>query len=656
MTLSKTFILSFFLLQIAFSFPVVYNPTSYNPFVIIADTVAKSDSSYRNDVSRSRSIDIFSAYPSYDSKDIIQSDAIYLGNLLTGVPTFFLSELGEPGLPPRFSLGGVDSRGTGLFLDGTQLIDPYSGLTNLYDVPLDFFSGVKILSAANSFIYGKNSVAGGIHLFSHQYANSLPKTKIRFVQGPFGHILTDGLFSQNIFKKLNLMIGFQRHVGDGRFTNAKYDSWQLRSRLSYYYSTRLNFSITYLLNDSRAGLNYGIHIDSTRSIYEEASASVINPKIHHRLSYNDLNFATNVSFFADTTSVTKFNFRLTNSDRELNDRGVSDPNLMGPFDWKTYSAQLEQHIYTDGIQGLLRLQYEKSRYHINHESAYKENRYFSVSAKADFTLIGGIIPSLSAKHESDDNAPGNSIGMEVTAEPFSWLSLYSGYSESVRFPTFLESNWPASQIQLGLSGKRFEDHKTLEFNSLLRITKNISLSLLYSSRQIQNAIVIRTKPSADMLYPLAIMDISPTLKFDHFAFEGKGELGNIHFSGMISFGNIREGSESDAIIPRYSGFAELIYKDALFSNVLHSRIGIRARFSDQHRAAHFFPTSLLYGIDSQKKIPPYSTLDLFGTFSIGDVFLHLTLGNVLDKDYYTIPTYPNLGRHLRLGVVWFFSD
>jgi outer membrane cobalamin receptor len=65
---------------------------------------------------------------------------------------------------------------------------------------------------------------------------------------------------------------------------------------------------------------------------------------------------------------------------------------------------------------------------------------------------------------------------------------------------------------------------------------------------------------------------------------------------------------------------------------------------------------MVYAENAATSITPFSTLDLFGVFKIGDAFVNLTWGNVLDKNYLTVYPYPELGRHIRISINWIFLD
>lgn len=588
------------------------------------------------------------------SQNILWSDAAYLGDILSRIPTSYLRQLGEPGLPHSFSLGGIDWQGIGIFLDGRPLNDPVSGVFNLFDVPLESLSQIEFIPSTRSFLYGKNTVAGGLNLVTHQYSNQGPITKIRFIQGPYEHLLTDGLFAQNIVEGLNLSFGFQRQVADGRFTNAKYDSWQLRTRIRYNLSEKFNFLVTYQFLDSRNGMNGGVYADNTRSIYEEASATVVSPKAYQRMIRNDMTFSMIGRVFDDSTSLSVLDIHYTNTERDYKNPDRTFPLPLDQYSARTIGVQFRQTLNTQHYEGLIRTHLERNT--INPIAGFEvsEKTYFSIAGKVDITSFQGITPGLFAKYESEGTQ--SSFGADVTVTPLPWIHFYGGFSRSSRFPSYLESHWPSTLPQIQVPTRAIEQHEVFEGRATIDVHNDATFSIIVSRRNVFDAFIIRSVVGSDLRYPDAVLDISPRLMIQNYAFSGKISLWKFSITTLISFAEINDDGKRKSSIPKLSGNGEIIFQDIFFRGNLHARLGMRFFFAARHDGRLFFPALLLYGENSRSSIPAHSTIDIFGAFRVGDVFFSLTLGNVLDKQYYVVPTYPLLGRHLKIGVNWFFWD
>lgn len=162
----------------------------------------------------------------FHQKEFLWSDAKCVGDLLWKLPGFFYRDLGEAGKWGQLNAFGVDGRGIDILLDGRPMNDPVTGTYNLSDLPLEFIDHAEVLTGSTSILTSGEDGAS-LNFVSRLYNSFRPLTRLRFVQDPSGTILTDGVFTQNIARGLNLMIGFQRTTTVGRFTNAALDAWNI---------------------------------------------------------------------------------------------------------------------------------------------------------------------------------------------------------------------------------------------------------------------------------------------------------------------------------------------------------------------------------------------------------------------------------------------
>ncbi len=250
----------------------------------------------------------------------IQSDATSAADLLWRVPGVFIRDLGQPGQPSQLNVDGLDTRATALLLDGRPLRDPITGGYNLFDIPVEYVDDIEIENSSASLFAAPGSAGGAINFVSHQYDNVRPMTKLRYLQGPYGHILTDGIFSQNLTRGMNAMFGFQRLVTDGRFPNSSYDSWNYRARLRYNFTERINVWVSDFYNKSTTGLNGGIDPVNSPSLFDEVTAIVRDESTTQTTARHDFTFGFAGKFLPDTTSITKALAYYSTIDREVLDR------------------------------------------------------------------------------------------------------------------------------------------------------------------------------------------------------------------------------------------------------------------------------------------------------------------------------------------------
>ena len=236
------------------------------------------------------------------SVQFIQSDATSVADLLRRAPGVFIRELGQPGQPAQLNVGGLNDRATTLLLDGRPLRDPVTGSYNLYDIPIEFLDEIEMENSSASLFAAPNSAGGTINFVSHQYDNVHPMTKLRFLQGPFDGILTDGVFAQNISRGMNAMFGLQRLVTDGRFPNSKYDSWNVRARLRYNITDRINAWVGDFYNKSTTGLNGGIDPMKSPTLFDEVTAVVRDESTVQTISRHDFTLGLVAKLLPDSTS------------------------------------------------------------------------------------------------------------------------------------------------------------------------------------------------------------------------------------------------------------------------------------------------------------------------------------------------------------------
>ncbi len=335
----------------------------------------------------------------FHSHEFIHSDAKYTGDLLWKVPGVFLRELGQPGEPAQLNVFGVDNRGISMQLDGRPLNDPVFGDYDLYDIPIEYINEIEIFQGSGSLYEGADSPGGTINFVSHQYNNLRPLTKLRFLQGPYNQILSDGIFAQNITRAVNAMFGFQRQVTDGRFTNSAYDSWNFRLRLRYNLSESINVWGSDFYTKSTLGLNGGIDPTQSPSLYDEVTAVVRDENTYQIRSRHDLTAGIVGKFLADSSSLSKLILYYSTLDREYTNGGGSGlppvfSDLQGSSLW---GMKFNQRI--DFEAGTLDVGSSFERRHVD-QSHYLSDRienYTAANAKATFQPVEWIGGTLSNK-------------------------------------------------------------------------------------------------------------------------------------------------------------------------------------------------------------------------------------------------------------------
>jgi hypothetical protein len=272
-------------------------------------------------------------------KQFLWSDAKYAEDLLWKVPGFFYRDLGEAGKWGQLNAFGADGRDIGILIDGRPMNDPVTGTYNLSDLPLEFIDHTEVLTGSTSMLAsGENGTV--LNFVSRSYNNYRPLTKLRFIQDPKGTLLTDGLLTQNVARGLNLMIGCTRQTSDGYYPQTDFnnniiptlDAWNIRIRLRYNVSNRLNIALTDYYTKARNGLNGGVDIAHSGNIFDGASAVIINQFQHDDRSRRDETLTAIARLFPDSSSTTQVSFYYSTLEREFwNPQNYVDDSTKASF-------------------------------------------------------------------------------------------------------------------------------------------------------------------------------------------------------------------------------------------------------------------------------------------------------------------------------------
>jgi outer membrane cobalamin receptor len=586
------------------------------------------------------------------------SDAKDVGDLLWKVPGIFYRDLGEAGKWGQINAFGVDGRGIGILFDGRPMNDPVTGTYNLSDVPLEFIDHIEFLSGSSSMLpSGGDGTA--LNFVSRSYNSLHPMTKLRFVQDPKGTILTDGIFTQNVARGFNLMIGFQRATTLGRYANAYLDAWNVRTRLRYNVSERLNIALTDFYTRAGNGLNGGLDPLQSASLFDETSAIVSNNNAHDNRSRRDVTLAAIARIFSDSASTTHASLYYSTLEREywnpsdiLNGQyHTIDDSTIASFWGIRFQQQLSfgpAHLTVGG--NFERRQTDSTRTLPSHIESEK-----SLFTQAELRLTDLFVPSVSLRSVSLDGESSISSGVGAKSVLSDWLTLYVDALSYDRFPTIQERYWRDS-IMSRPQGIKKEQHSFLQAGFQLHAGPNIQLSMTGFQRTIKNAIIFRPVITK---YGSAAMSISNVDEVKSSGFNGSVAIRWHQFEvfGAMTLMRCVQSDTVKTFIPDVILAGEVSYREKFFKEKLDAKFGMRSRFYNrQHEGMQFDPQTLSYSQYTTDLLGRSTTFDLFMILKIGDAYISLSWNNILGAGYMLAPNYPMPGRNIRLGVNWVFFD
>jgi len=591
-----------------------------------------------------------------NSSQFLWTDSKYPGDLIWRAAGIFVRELGEVGQPGQLNAFGIDGRGISLQLDGRPLNDPVTGTYNLYDIPIEYVDQIEVVTGPRSLFYSPNSPAATINFVTHQYDNVKPMTKIRYLQGPFDHILSDGIFAQNVARGLNVMVGFQRQVTDGRFPNSAYDSWNVRSRVRYNYSDRLNVWVTDFYNKSTIGFNGGIDQRQSPSIYDEVAAVVKSRGSGQTISRRDVTLGSVARLLPDSSETSHFTGYYTTVDREYreSDNPPSSPLLTDTRNSSFWGMKLRQVLAVP--LGTIQLGTEFERRMVNESRTLgsRSETYWAAASNAALQFGDLITTDLDARLERVRDKNFLSVGVQFNRKLETWMGFSLGYSRTRRLPTLQELYWTDSTVvRSGSIGG--ELHSLYELGLWFQAGKTLDWRVSLFDREVSDAIVFRSI-SRSSAFPGVQIVGTPKVSLAGFTSSLTARAWNFELLSSLTY--IRE-KEQDTVrftVPRLMLTNELSYRNIFVGGHLDAKLAVRWRFMSSQDGLYFVPAMLAYTSQNDVRVGMFSSLDLYGVAKIGDAYLTLVWENPLDVGYFETPIYPRPGRNIKLGVNWFFTD
>jgi hypothetical protein len=591
------------------------------------------------------------------SSEFIHTDANYVGDLLWKIPGVFLREFGEPGQPVHASKFGVDLRGISLQLDGRPLNDPVTGGYNLYDIPIEYLDVIESFDGSEALSLGTQSAGEAINFVSHQYNSVRPMTKLRFFQGPYNHVLSDGIFAQSIARGLNAMFGFQRHVTDGRFPNSRYDSWNLRLRLRYNASEHLNVWVSDVYTKSTIGLNGGVDPAHSQSLFDDVTPRVRDLTSYQITSRHDLTAGLVGKVLADSSSLTRVTAYYSYIDHEYSiGSGTSAPPIFSNFGSSSFGG-LKATQRLDLGPGMIDLGGVIEKRHVgkDHYLDDRSENYASADAAIALSMSELLQGKFTSRYEKlrGDNALSWGLHLESHIAP--WLIVWGDQSRSYRFPTIQELFWTDSTVnRFGSISK--ESHDLLQIG--IKITDGtLDASMAFFKKRIENEIFFFPRTAQDLAYPVfTIASLANPEDYSGLTGDVRFHIWHLELAGNVTFTTTQGAGTNATIIPKYTSFGELAYRNRFNGDELDLKAAIRLQVVSHNRGLAFIPSLGAFGGQGYAEMPAFTKLDFYLVARLGDAYVTLEWENPLNVKTMTIPYYPLLDRNIKLGVNWVFTD
>jgi len=153
-----------------------------------------------------------------------------------------------------------------------------------------------------------------------------------------------------------------------------------------------------------------------------------------------------------------------------------------------------------------------------------------------------------------------------------------------------------------------------------------------------------------------LITISPHVDIQGVAADLSIQLWRLTLSGNLTYTDYRQQGSSTQPFPRFSSFSELSYRDVFGDHVVDLKVAVRLKAISRHDGIQFIPQQLSYTQQNSILTPGFSTIDFYTVAKIGDAHVTFVWENPFSVNAMTVPYYPLLGRNIKLGVNWIFSD
>lgn len=591
---------------------------------------------------------------------IIQwGDYTTFGDLSWQMPGVYLRDLGSIGQPSQLSIRGSGSHHIGFLFDGRTINEPLLGIPNFNLFSLEAVHRIEYHTGVRAFLYGQNSTGGIVNIVSQDYSKNRPYSKIRYSEGGYSYLSTDGIFSQNVTQRANLMAGFQRRTSEGRFHNSDYDSWNVRMKLRFLISNRVNLVLSESYNKFRVGLNGGVDLSKTApgNVFDELRATVRNADSFEEVRRHDATAKLGWLWCEDSSSTSSATLYYSNNVRKYRDEeNRPNPNgisIRSDHHSAWYGMKLDQEIKKWGVQISVSGELQEKKITQSPTIPPRSETLLGLSSIVERSF-SRVTAAVFGRYEHFRGEHLISYGSEARLVILPFISGFIGYSLSFRTPTMQELYWRNGGLLQQFPIEK-EKHRLFEAGIFSHFSGLLEFRGTYFRRRIENAIV--AEPSDEStIFPSILVRTIPHEKLE--GLEGKIVLNFWRFSGLGALTYLTQEREEreKRIYPKLSLYGEFAYRGEFFEGHLDLKLGVRGKFLTRQYGEQFNPEAMMYVENRTSLLGAGGSADLFLVGRVGKAFVHLLVENITDEKYMLTPFFPMPDRQIRFGVAWEFLD
>lgn len=585
----------------------------------------------------------------------------YLGDILENFPGVFIADQQSEGQYSRAAVRGADWRSIAILADGRLMNDPATGITNLYALPTEYADRIEVISGPRAFVYGLNSTGGAVNFVTKNYNSNRPFSSLAYSEGGYNASRTDGLFSQNISRRVNVTAGFQAQSTDGRFINAGHEQWNARVKLRYNPFRDLNIILSHGYIHTQTGLHGGVDLlrSGTAGAFDPLLAVMVNTDAYEKQSRHDIDLSLVGTILDDSASTSTLTFFFSHQLREYRDeenRFPSNGTLIQSDHTSSWMGVSVKQVLTAGGQ---RLQtggtVELRQIEGSPNMGRRRNVLGSVWAVAEFLPTDDLVIGGFGRLDRFLHSSRAGLGADIRLSLAAGFTVFGGGSFSHRLPTYQELFWSGASVTR-VDPVVPERHRVGEAGIEFRQDSSSTVRIALFHRTVEEPIRIVPQGGASVFPGFAFIngqaittngvDAGISWRVWVLALEGRA---------TYLLQKNRDGSRIRDL-PRFSGSSGIYFRNTILSGNLDLKVGFLGRYLGASAGELFHPEALAYVPNTVYDAGQGSSLDFQLFAGIGNAYIHFLWSNLTNAKYFTTPFYPVRDREIRFGVTWQFLD
>ncbi len=583
-------------------------------------------------------------------ESLIKSKYRFAGDLLSYFPFSFQRDYGFIGYPNEILLYGIGKPFVNWMSDGISLNDRFANSFNLNLIQTEDIDSIEIVPLTRGFLYGNYMYPVTVNFITRDFIPNQPYSRIRYIQGPNREASVDANFHALVAKDFLFSFDITNRIKDSTFRNTEFSIWQIKTRLKYFLSDKMNLIASYNYNDYKTGFNGGVDVDSIALITSDINSVLYDNFLAPvNLPYDELKI---FQHFQKLSLVTNF-FEWLKSDVNLYYRFTrnTEPDLFFNLrEEKVLGLSLRNQINVKNIElnTFLDFENEKQMARIRDEIILLPFETRFLSDEINVLSIGALLTtkllsdklnlSLFYKYSGLNKNYGRNISV---SEPDSILSGFR-YSANLNNSGFgFDLSFRINDnLKIYVGGSYLDQYSTTSTNSQPLLFQsglnfandflNMNLYYVYNEYLINSVTNYHYLNQADKVSGLALL---LKTKYKFILLESQNALYKTPSGSELYF------------VPALSSRTGLYYNDFLFDKNLDLKAGFIFSFIGEQNYSSV-ETSII-------SVPSVSRLD----FSLaGEIrktaIVYFIIENISDKKYYITPYYPMPERNFRFGIAW----